>query len=53
MKYKLMGIAAVLVMAATVGLLSMVSRDTPSTRYHQHLEEPGYTPCTDHKDDIF
>ena len=22
-------------------------------RVHQHLEEPGYTPCTDHGDEIF
>ncbi len=53
MKYKLIGIVALAVMFAAIGLLSVKSKDTPSQRYHQHLEEPGYTPCEDHKEDVF
>ncbi len=53
MKYTLIGLGALLVMFAAIGLLNIKSEDTPSQRYHQHLEEPGYTPCTNHKEDVF
>lgn len=52
MKYKLIGIAVCLV-ALVTALAASRAEDGNSNRYHQHLREPGYTPCTDHGDDVF
>ncbi len=53
MKYKLIGIAAIAAMIIAVCFLNEMTGDVPTQRYHQHLEEPGYSPCTDHGDDVF
>ena len=36
-----------------VGSFALQSYEPPNNRYHQHLEEPGYTPCMEHDDELF
>ena len=45
MKYKLL--------ALMVSLAAGTALEGAPSRYHQHLEEPGYTPCADHGDGVF
>ncbi len=47
-------IAAVLMLVIVLGavIIEPGIKDA-GKRYHQHLEEPGYTPCSSHGDDIF
>ena len=53
MKYRFLGsIAALLVVAATSAAVYLDTETDPG-RYHQHLEEPGYTPCSDHGENVF
>lgn len=51
MKYRLICIAAVAVMLA--GVFFLQGDRSAEKRYHQHLEEQPYTPCTDHGDEVF
>lgn len=53
MKYRILGVfLAGLMVLSVYGLTRIHAPETPS-RYHQHLEEPGYTPCSGHGDEIF
>lgn len=51
MKYRLICIAAVAAML--MGVVYLQNHESKPNRYHQHLENEPYTPCTDHGDDIF
>ncbi len=51
MKYRLSCLAAVAAMLA--GVLFLQNYESKPNRYHQHLENKPYTPCTDHGDDVF
>ena len=51
MKYKLLCVAAVVVMLAVAGMISFV--EMPTNRYHQHLEALEKEACTDHGEDVF
>ena len=53
MKYKLLGGAMALLMIFCALAASALEAGEGPNRVHQHLEEPGYTPCTDHGDEIF
>jgi len=52
LKYKLWGIGVCFFAIALSLVAPLLEHDT-STRYHQHLEEPGYTPCENHGNDVF
>lgn len=52
MKYKLF-LALLCLLAVTLSLAVPAAGKGGQPRYHQHLGEPGYTPCTDHGDDVF
>lgn len=51
MKYRLICLAVVAVMLAGVSFVQ--NYEPKANRYHQHLEERPYTPCTDHTDEVF
>lgn len=51
MKYRLICLAAVAAMLA--GVLFLQNYEPKANRYHQHLENEPYTPCTDHGDEVF
>lgn len=54
MKYKLICILVVLALVLTTTAAICLEQEGQETyRYHQHLEEPGYTPCEDHGDEMF
>lgn len=54
MKYKLMGLAALLLVSAAAFAAGFFDDEGKAhLRYHQHLEEPGYVPCEDHGDEVF
>ena len=53
MKYKLFGGAMALVMLFCALAATAFEAEKGPYRVHQHLEQPGYTPCTDHGDEIF
>lgn len=53
MKYKLFGAVALLVVFACALAATAVEAGEGTHRVHQHLEEPGYTPCEDHADGLF
>ncbi len=44
---------AILLLLITIPVLAAWNVKKEEVRYHQHLEEPGYTPCTEHRDDVF
>ena len=52
MKYKRMALAAcaLLLLLSATNLSAVLTDEHP--RYHQHLERPAYTPCTDHGEDM-
>lgn len=52
LKYKLLG-AALCLCAVALSLAAPLLEDDTAPRFHQHLEEPGYTPCTDHGEGVF
>lgn len=52
MKHKCIGLV-VCAGALAAGLLATAFEDGDTGRVHQHLETPGYTPCTDHADTEF
>lgn len=52
MRYKLIGLA-VCAFALVTALLATNYEDHTKHRYHQHLEEAAYTPCTDHGEETF
>lgn len=49
--YRLIYIFAVIVLIVITACFAFI--DIPPKRYHQHLEEAGYTPCTDHGEEVF
>lgn len=51
MKYRLISLAAVVLMLAIVAAVQ--DFQPAENRYHQHLEDEPYTPCTDHGDEVF
>lgn len=51
MKYRLICLAAAVVMLAAMLLLRTYKPG--ANRYHQHLEQRPYTPCSDHGDEVF
>ena len=55
MRNKILFLILAVVMAVSVLCLPVLSASgqNRSERYHQHLEEPGYTPCTDHGSGTF
>ena len=55
MRKRILLIVLAFIMLAGVFCLPALSftGENSKDRYHQHLEEPGYTPCTDHGDDVF
>lgn len=55
MKTRILFAALTVAMVAAVfclPVLGTTGRDE-RVRYHQHMEEPGYTPCEDHGDEVF
>lgn len=52
MKYRLMGLLVCL-LALVTAVAAHGGEAGGSTRYHQHREEAGYTPCTDHGSAVF
>ena len=55
MKNRILLTALALIMLAGVFCLPAfsVTGENSEERYHQHLEEPGYTPCAGHGGDVF
>lgn len=54
MKYKLIVLLALLFVAASALVASYFDdAGKEHSRYHQHLEEPGYVPCTNHGSGVF
>lgn len=57
MKYKIFGIIMAVVMVAAACAAAYIEQregtEGSGKRYHQHLEEAAYTPCSDHGDDTF
>lgn len=51
MKYRLIFLATVAAMLT--GVVFLQNYESKPNRYHQHLENEPYTPCTDHGDEIF
>lgn len=51
MKYRLLCAAAVA--AVLAGVVFLQSYEPKTNRYHQHLEQAPYTPCTDHGEEVF
>ena len=51
MKYRLICLAVVAVILA--GGFVLQGDRSATKRYHQHLEERPYTPCSDHGDEVF
>ena len=51
MKYRLISLAAVVLMLAIVAAVQ--DFQPAENRYHQHLEDAGYTPCPDHGEEKF
>lgn len=51
MKYRLICLAVVAVILAGGLLIGTIQPN--GNRYHQHLEERPYTPCSDHGDEVF
>ncbi|MDO4481930.1 MAG: CotH kinase family protein [Bacillota bacterium] len=51
MKYRILCGAAVILLLVIV--IAAQQYEPDKNRYHQHLEEDAYTPCTDHGDDVF
>jgi len=52
LKYKLWG-AVLCLCTIVLSLFAPLLESDGKTRFHQHLEEPGYTPCTDHGENVF
>lgn len=48
MKYRIFCMGAAAAMLIALGALTFIENGGGHSRYHQHLEEPGYTPCPDH-----
>ena len=55
MRNRILLTALALIMLAGVFCLPAfsVTGENSGERYQQHLEEPGYTPCADHGDNVF
>lgn len=53
MKFRIFGIAMAALMLLSLHFLPKASAEESHSRYHQHLEEPGYTPCEDHGKNVF
>ena len=51
MKYRIICLLAVVLILATA--VAFQDFDPPKNRYHQHLEELKYLPCTTHEEDQF
>lgn len=51
MKYRLISLAAIVLIIGAV--FAAQDFEPQKVRYHQHLEEPGYTPCNEHGDEKF
>ena len=51
MKYRLICLAVVAAML--IGVVLLQNHESKPNRYHQHLENEPYTPCTDHGDEVF
>ena len=51
MKYRLICLATVAAMLT--GVVFLQNYESKPNRYHQHLENEPYTPCTDHGDEVF
>ncbi len=47
MKYKLIGLFTCFVLAVSAMVFSTATADSKVERYHQHIENQGYTPCDD------
>lgn len=55
MKSAFCGIAAAVLMLLAVFGATCINQEKPNVgkRFHQHLEERAFTPCSSHKDDVF
>ncbi len=53
MKYRILGGFAALIVIVATAAAAYLDTETDPGRYHQHLEEPGYTPCSDHGENVF
>lgn len=53
MKFKLLGAAACLLALIAAVCAPLFLTQEPTGRYHQHLEQAGYTPCADHDGTVF
>ena len=53
MKYKVLGLTMAALMLLCAAAASAFEAEEGPYRYHQHLEDPGYTPCADHGEEVF
>lgn len=51
MKYRLLCLVSIVLMLTVVFVVQ--KKEPERNRYHQHLEEPGYTACTNHGEEVF
>ena len=51
MKYRLLCLVSIVLMLTVVFVVQ--KKEPERNRYHQHLEKPGYTACTNHGEEVF
>ncbi len=55
MRYKLIGLLTffALFISATIISINVADNDDTGVRYHEHIENASYIPCSEHNEDVF